>query len=77
MFVSNYAADSFVALLLIGSAASLISSEFEYNTMKNIVCQIHSRPKILLAKWLLLLTYSVFLYIWFSGLTYLNQFIFF
>lgn len=77
LFVSNYAADTLVALLLIGSAASIISSEYQYNTMKNIVCQIHSRPKILLAKWLLLFTYSMFLYLWFSGFAYFNKVIFF
>lgn len=77
LFVSNFATNSFIGLILIGTAASIISSEFEYGTMKNMITHFHSRKKILLSKWSVLLIYSLFLYLFFSLLSYINKVILF
>lgn len=77
MFVSNFASLSFTVFIMIGAAATIISSEFEYNTIKNIIYQPYSRKTILISKWLTILTYSLVAYALTMLMTLINKFIFF
>ncbi|WP_301009554.1 ABC transporter permease, partial [Ligilactobacillus agilis] len=62
VFAANFLSTWLVALLLIGATATIVTSEFEYNTIKNIIYQAGSRQRVLVSKWLATLTYMVFLY---------------
>lgn len=77
IFVSNFASLSFVVFILIGATATIVSSEFEYNTIKNIIYQSYSRKMVLISKWLTILTYSLFMYFVVMLVTLVNKFIFF
>lgn len=77
LFLSNYATNIPIAIVLISVAASIISSEFANNTIKNLLVQAGSRQKVLLAKWISLLIYSLFLFSFFSIVSYLDKLIFF
>lgn len=77
LFVSNYATTSFIALIMIATTASIVSSEFEYNTLKNIIVESTSRQQIIISKWLTILTYSLVLYLLISCETLLNKLLFF
>ncbi|WEV56814.1 ABC transporter permease [Ligilactobacillus acidipiscis] len=48
---------------LLAAAASIITSEFEYGTIKNLFYQKHNRGQVLASKWITMLCYALFLYI--------------
>lgn len=77
LFASNYVSTAFVSLILLGFAASEISSEFELKTIKYLVCESHSRQSILISKWLITLTYSAILYFLMMFLSLINKYLFF
>lgn len=77
MFASNFASLSFLVFIMIGASATIISSEFEYNTIKNIIYQSYSRKAILISKWLTILTYSFVAMLLTMLITVFNKFIFF
>ncbi|MEE6666154.1 ABC transporter permease [Pediococcus acidilactici] len=76
-FVANYATTSFVTLILIGFAAVVVTSEFELNTIKNLICLSYSRPAIIFSKWLVTFTFSAFIYILVMLETLGDKFLFF
>jgi len=77
LFASDFASLSFMVFILIAATATIVSSEFEYNTIKNIIYQSYSRKMILISKWLTILTYSLFMYFVVILVTLVNKFIFF
>lgn len=77
VFAANFLSTWLVALLLIGATATIVTSEFEYNTIKNIIYQAGSRQRVLVSKWLATLTYMVFLYAYMLVLNLLLKLILF
>lgn len=77
LFVSNYASLSFMPLLIIVKASTIISMEFEYRTLKILLSKNHSRQRILVSKWLTMFTYSTFLYITIMIVSLINKTLFF
>ncbi|MVF15994.1 ABC transporter permease [Fructilactobacillus sanfranciscensis] len=77
LFVSDYASLSFIGIILIIHAASIIPMEFEFNTMKNILISKYSRQEIIISKILLTATYSIILYLIAMISTIINKFLFF
>lgn len=77
LFVSNYGANTFISLILISTAASIITSEFEYGTIKNILFRSYSRQKVLISKWIATFIYSVFMYFFFAVITYIDKLLLF
>jgi len=61
-FASNYGTTGFIVFIMIAACASVISTEFEYHTIKSVVTQAYSRQAVLVSKWLAMLTYSLVLY---------------
>lgn len=74
-FAFNYGSTSFVVFILITACSATIATEFEYNTIKNLVSQAYSRQVILTSKWLAMLTYSVGLYLVAMGMTLVSKLI--
>jgi len=77
LFQYDFASTSFIALIMIAASATIISTEFEYNTIKNVVMQPYSRSQVLISKWLTILTYSVGIYLLAMILSLFDKFIFF
>ncbi len=48
---------------MIAATASIITMETQYGTIKNVLSQRYSRTQVLISKWLVMLTYSVYLYV--------------
>ncbi|HAT55070.1 MAG TPA: ABC transporter permease [Lactobacillus sp.] len=76
LFASNFGATTFIMFFLIAAAASIITMEFQYGTIKTVVSQRYSRSSILISKWLVILTYSLYMYIMTGVLTLIAKFIF-
>ncbi|GEO68793.1 ABC transporter permease [Levilactobacillus acidifarinae] len=72
-WVAGFASPAFIVFMMIAACAGSISSEFEYNTMKNVITQAYSRSAVLVSKWLAMLTYSLMLYGLVGGLTFANH----
>ena len=77
LFIANFSTSSYLTLVMIAAAAAIITSEFEYDTLKNLVPHATSRQAIIISKWLAILTYSLGLYLLISLLSLLNKFLFF
>ncbi|MFC6176080.1 ABC transporter permease [Companilactobacillus huachuanensis] len=77
LFQYDFVSPAFISLILIATSATIISTEFEYNTIKNVVMQQYSRNQILISKWLTVLTYSVGIYLFSMILSLFDKFIFF
>lgn len=77
LFKYDFASLSFTVLILIAASSTIISTEYEYNTIKNIVMQPYSRTMILISKWLTILTYAIGIYLLSILMSLMNKFIFF
>ncbi|MDR9868645.1 ABC transporter permease subunit [Lactococcus cremoris] len=77
LFISNYASLSFIPLLIIVKASTIISMEFEYGTLKLLLSKGYSRQKIIISKWLTIFSYSLFLYTLVMFISFINKTIFF
>lgn len=77
MFADNFVSISFIVFIMIAATATIIASEFEYNTIKNIVYQSYPRRMILMSKWMAMLTYSISLYLLMMLLSLVNKFVLF
>lgn len=77
MFADDYSSVSFITFVMIAASATIIATEFEYNTIKNIFYQQYSRKQVLISKWLTILTYSLFAYVVLMIVSLLNKFILF
>lgn len=77
LFQYDFASTSFISLIMIAASATIISTEFEYNTIKNVVMQPYSRSQVLISKWLTILTYSVGIYLLAMILSLFDKFVFF
>lgn len=77
LFVADYGANTFISLILISTTASIVASEFEYGTIRNIIFQSYSRQRILISKWITILIYSVSMYIFFAIFTFLDKLVLF
>lgn len=76
-FASNFASLSFISFIMIAASASIIATEFEYNTIKDIFYQPFSRKQVLISKWLTIFTYSLGAYLLVMVLSLINYFILF
>lgn len=70
-FYNSFYATSALVFIMIGMACSIITMEFQDNTLKNLLVQGHKRAEVLCSKWLTLLAYMVLAYV----LIYVNDFI--
>lgn len=77
LFVSNYSSISIIVLIVIVAASNSIPMEYEFNTMKSLMSQSHSRQKILISKWLSIFLYAIILYFESIVVTLLNKKLFF
>jgi len=73
LFADDFATISFIIFIIIAATASIISTEFEYNTIKNMVSKSYSRKTILFSKWLTILTYSSVLFLFITLLSFINK----
>lgn len=74
-WVADFASPAFIVFMMIAASAGSISSEFEFDTLKNVVTQAYSRTAVLVSKWLTMFTHSVVLYGLATGLTLVNRLI--
>lgn len=63
MFTTAYNAFAFALFILIIQAATIITMEFEYGTIKNLLLRNYSRTQVLISKWITLFIYSFILYV--------------
>ncbi|MBT1145105.1 ABC transporter permease subunit [Lactiplantibacillus argentoratensis] len=75
-FQLNFISAPFLVLFMIAATASIITMETQYGTIKNVLSQRYSRTQVLISKWLVMLTYSVYLYVMTSVLALIGKFIF-
>ncbi|GAF36465.1 ABC transporter permease [Lentilactobacillus farraginis] len=62
-FTSSFGATTWVVFVMIAACATSLSMEFQYGTIKEIIYQQYSRSTILISKWLIMLVYSLYLYL--------------
>ena len=70
-FYNAFYATSALVFIMIGMACSIITMEFQDNTLKNLLVQNYKRMSILLSKWMTLLIYMMLAYV----LIYINDII--
>ncbi|WP_155431972.1 ABC transporter permease subunit [Secundilactobacillus folii] len=71
MFESLYFARPFITFYMIAATATIITMEFQYGTMKQVLYRRYSRGQILVSKWLAILVYSLYWYVISTGVTLL------
>ncbi|WP_421017168.1 ABC transporter permease [Furfurilactobacillus cerevisiae] len=76
LFTTNFASTTFIMFFLIAAAASIVTMEFQYGTIKTVVSQRYSRSMILVSKWLVILTYSLYLYVMTAVLSLIAKLVF-
>ncbi|KRK98706.1 ABC superfamily ATP binding cassette transporter, membrane protein [Secundilactobacillus odoratitofui DSM 19909 = JCM 15043] len=62
-FESLYFARPIIIFYMIAATATIITMEFQFGTMKQVLYRRYSRGQILVSKWLAMLLYSVYWYI--------------
>ncbi|WP_171000673.1 ABC transporter permease [Lactiplantibacillus pingfangensis] len=77
LFAGNFGTISTIQLITIATAASIVSSEFDYQTLKSLIPRTSSRQVILISKWLTILGYTLSLLLLTSLITLLAQLFFF
>ncbi|KRL53678.1 ABC superfamily ATP binding cassette transporter, membrane protein [Furfurilactobacillus rossiae DSM 15814] len=75
-FQSNFLSAPFLVLFMIAAVASTITMETQYGTIKSVLSQRYSRTQVLISKWLVMLTYSIYLYVMTSVLALIAKAIF-
>ena len=63
MFSANFEVRQFIVFFMVAAAATMVTMEFQFGTIKQVLTQRYSRRLVLVSKWLVLLTYSLLLYI--------------
>lgn len=76
LFYTNFTATGWLTFIMIAFSAIIITSEFQYGTIKSLFYQKYSRSMILISKWLTMLIYSIFLYLLTAILSLLSIVIF-
>lgn len=71
MFESLYFARPIIIFFMIAATATIITMEFQYGTMKQVLYRRFSRGQILVSKWLAILVYSLYWYILSTGVAML------
>lgn len=62
IFASAYAAFPWIVFIMIIQASTIITMEFQYGTLKNLLYRSYSRANILISKWITLFLYSISMY---------------
>src|SRR5699024_2009843 len=62
-FITGYSAFSWIVFIMIIQASTIITMEFQYGTIKNLLYRGFSRTKVLISKWITLFIYSLSLYV--------------
>lgn len=62
-FATAYAAFPWIVFVMIIQAGSIITMEFQYGTIKNLLYRGYSRTRVIMSKWLTLFIYSLILYV--------------
>lgn len=62
-FISAYSAFSWIVFIMIVQASTIISMEFEYGTIKNLLYRNFSRTQVIISKCIALFIYSISLYV--------------
>ncbi|WP_461244524.1 ABC transporter permease [Secundilactobacillus muriivasis] len=62
-FESLYFARPIIIFFMIAACATIITMEFQYGTIKEVLYRRYSRGQILVSKWLAMFIYSVFWYV--------------
>ncbi|MCT4457789.1 ABC transporter permease [Lactiplantibacillus paraplantarum] len=63
LFSANFEAQQFIVFFMVAAAATMMTMEFQFGTIKQVLTQRYSRRLVLVSKWLVLLTYSLLLYV--------------
>lgn len=70
-FESLYFARPIIIFYMIAATATIITMEFQYGTMKQVLYRRYSRGQILVSKWLAILAYSLYWYVISTGVALL------
>lgn len=76
-FKSGFSGFSWVSFLMIVQASTIITMEFAYGTIKNLLYRKYTRTQILLSKFIALFIYSIVLFIGIVLISLLLKLIFF
>ncbi|GAA3187512.1 ABC transporter permease [Lentilactobacillus kefiri] len=76
-YTTGYYATTLLVFYLIAASSSIITMEFQYGTIKNLLYREYPRGKILISKWITLLVYSVAWLVWINISSLLIKFILF
>ena len=60
IFVSLFTGFDWIVLFMIAAASSIISMEFQYGTIKELLYRKYYRGEILVSKWLAMVLYSIY-----------------
>lgn len=63
MFTSAYAAYAWIVFIMIIQASTIITMEFQYGTIKNLLYRNYTRTQVIISKCITLFIYSVGLYV--------------
>lgn len=63
IFTQLFSATTWIVYLMIFAGSTLITQEFEYGTIKNLLYRQYSRGQVLLSKWITLLILNVFYFV--------------
>jgi len=63
VFTTAYSAFAYIVFVMIVQASTILTMEFQYGTIKNLLYRNYSRTQIIISKGLTLLIYSLFLYV--------------
>ncbi|MUV38755.1 hypothetical protein JNUCC1_02626 [Lentibacillus sp. JNUCC-1] len=62
MFTSAYAAYAWIVFIMIIQASTIITMEFQYGTIKNLLYRNYTRTQVIISKCITLFIYSIVLY---------------
>jgi len=63
VFTSAYAAYAWIVFIMIIQASTIITMEFQYGTIKNLLYRNYTRSQVIISKCITLLIYSIGLYV--------------
>ncbi|AMV60384.1 ABC transporter, permease protein [Pediococcus damnosus] len=62
LFKSNFTGTEWVVFLMIAGCGAIVSMEFQYGTVKELLYRKYNRGQVIVSKWLTMFIYSVYLY---------------
>lgn len=71
MFESLYFSRPIIIFYMIAATATIITMEFQYGTMKQVLYRRYSRGQILVSKWLAVFLYTLYWYVMSTGIALL------